>query len=627
MRRARHLPHLNGSFGTALRVSYLTLAAITTIIVGGSLMFNGLDFFRNMPADATWGLRTFSSVKTGAPPFLGWVSPAAQQNGLRVNDVIIAIQGKTLRPGATEFDIGQKLAAIRGDSASITTRHSDGSAAIHTLLREPHAWEKPDFRNSLPLWLSAVSTFVGIEMIPVFLLGASLLLFSRRPKDPEAMLFATGFLLLCNVPVSDFWLLALLQVPASLTGDMLAAGQCIVMIAAAGFPDGNFDSKWSRSVLIAAVPITIVTRIAHGLAPNAQASGAISATALLLIGGVAMIGLERRFRVIKDVRARQQIKWVVLGFCVSAIASAAYMGLLNGNVNVDGAVPQFIAFQLLQLLAFVALPLGLVVSLLRYRLYDAEATISLTAAYSLLTILLLAVFAGTEKIIEILGEQYFGEQLGVLAGGLGAAVAAVMMVPMHHRVMHWAEHRFRGDLVHLRLGLPLLVGDLRATATPKVLTNAMLSSVEKGVRARHGAVVIRGAVLETRDVEPRAVDAWWAAHKLAMRAATDLVSDRNDPLFPVRVPLHGDGVGFVGWLLIGPRPDGSFYGREERAALRDIADPIARALVIAVEREHREAGRQDRENSLNKRVDTLTERLDKLSSFVRERDGFDIDTI
>ena len=112
-----------------------------------------------------------------------------------------------------------------------------------------------------------------------------------------------------------------------------------------------------------------------------------------------------------------------------------------------------------------------------------------------------------------------------------------------------------------------------------------------------------------------------------MRAATDLVSDRNDPLFPVRVPLNGDGVGFVGWLLIGPRPDGSFYGREERAALRDIADPIARALVIAVEREHREAGRQDRENSLNKRIDTLTERLDKLSSFVRERDGFDIDAI
>ena len=605
----------------AVRISYLLLAALTTIIVGGSVIFNGLDFFRNMPADATWGLRTFSSVKIGAPPYLGWVSVEAQKRGLRVNDVIVAIQGETLRPSATEFDIGQKLAGIPGDSASITTRRSDGSVATHTVPREPHVWLKPDFRNSLPLWLSSISSFLGIEVIPVFLLAASLLLFSRRPKDPEAMLFAIGFLLLCNVPVSDFWLLALWQIPVSLTGDMLAAGQCIVMIAAAGFPDGNFDSRWSRAVLISAVPITVATRIAHGVAPNAQASGAISATALLLLGGVAMIGLERRYWMIDDVRARQQIKWVVLGFCVSAIASAAYMGLLNSGVNVDGAVPQFIAYQLLQLLAFVALPLGLVVSLLRYRLYDAEATISLTVAYSLLTIALLAIFAGTEKVIEMMGEQYFGEQLGVLAGGLGAAVAAVLIVPMHHRVTHWAEHRFRGGLVNLRLGLPPLVGDLRATATPKVLTDAMLARVEKGLRARHGAVLMNDNVVETRHVEPREVAAWWTVNKAAMEIATDLVCDRSDPLFPVRVPLRGDGVGLVGWLLLGPRPDGTFYGNEERAALRDIADPVARALAIAVEREHREADRRNREHSLNSRVDTLAARVNMLSSLILERNG------
>jgi hypothetical protein len=621
VQRARGLPQLNGSLGTAVRLVYVALAILTAIIVGGSVIFNGLDFFRNSPAEATWGLRTFSSVNIGAPPYIGWVSPEAEKRGLRVNDVIIAIQGTKLRRDATEFDIGQRLAAIRGDSALITTRRTDGSVVAHTMPRAPHPWLTPDFRSTLPLWLSAIATFLGIEVIPLFLLGASLLLFSRRSTDPEAMLFAIGFLLLCNIPVSDFWLLALWQVPVNVSSDMLAAGQCIVIIAAAGFPDGNFESRWSRIVLIAAIPVTIATRIAHGVAANAQASGAISATALLLLGGVAMIGLEQRYRLIEDIRARQQIKWVVLGFSVSAIASAAYMGLLNSNVNLDGAVPQFIAFQLLQLLAFVALPLGLVVSLLRYRLYDAEATISLTVAYSLLTISLLAVFAGSEKVIEIMGEQYFGEQLGVLAGGLGAAIAAVMMVPMHHRVMQWAEHRFRSGLVQLRIGLPQLVGDLRATASPRVLTDAMLARVEKGVRAHHGAVMMNDEVVETRDVDARSVETWWTANKSMMDAETDLLCDRADPLFPVRVPLRGDGVGLVGWLLLGPRPDGSFYGNEERAALRDLADPIARALAIAVEREHREADRRDRENTLTSRVDSITERLNTLSAIVLERLG------
>ena len=438
------------------------------------------------------------------------------------------------------------------------------------------------------------------------------------------MLFATGFLLLCNIPVSDFWLLALFQIPTYVTGNFLALGQCIVLIAAAGFPDGNFSSKWSRAVLIAAVPLTILNRTVHHLAANAQTSGAMSAMTLLLLGGVAMFGLQRRYQMIEATPARQQIKWVVLGFCVSAIASAAYMGLLNGNVNVEGTAARFIAFQLLQLLAFVALPLGLVVSLLRYRLYDAEATISRTVAYTLLTLSLLAVFAGTEKVIELMGEQYFGEELGALAGGLGAAVAAVMIVPLHHRVTTWAEHRFRSGLTELRLGLPSLIGDLRETATPQALANALLARVERGVRARHAAVLLGSAVLEIRDVAPDSFAAWWAEKKLTLDAAKDLVCDRTDPLFPVRVPLRGDDVGLVGWLLLGPRPDGSFYGREERTALSEIADPIARALAISVERERHEAARMDRENGLNSRVDTLTERLNILSTFVLERYGVDV---
>jgi hypothetical protein len=79
----------------------------------------------------------------------------------------------------------------------------------------------------------------------------------------------------------------------------------------------------------------------------------------------------------------------------------------------------------------------------------------------------------------------------------------------------------------------------------------------------------------------------------------------------MRVPLYADGVGLLGWLLLGPRPDGSFFNKEERETLLAIADPMTRALAIAFQREkadvewHREVG------ALRGMIDHLNDRLNR----------------
>jgi hypothetical protein len=56
--------------------------------------------------------------------------------------------------------------------------------------------------------------------------------------------------------------------------------------------------------------------------------------------------------------------------------------------------------------------------------------------------------------------------------------------------------------------------------------------------------------------------------------------------FPVRVPLRVEYQRMeIGALLVGPRPDGSAPGKDEREALAEIADPIARAVRIVRRRE------------------------------------------
>ena len=66
--------------------------------------------------------------------------------------------------------------------------------------------------------------------------------------------------------------------------------------------------------------------------------------------------------------------------------------------------------------------------------------------------------------------------------------------------------------------------------------------------------------------------------------------DRN-PLFPIRVPLvpsSGDEEP-IGYLLVGPRPDGSLPSRAEQTALAEISEEIARAIRTVIKREAREA--------------------------------------
>jgi hypothetical protein len=253
---------------------------------------------------------------------------------------------------------------------------------------------------------------------------------------------------------------------------------------------------------------------------------------------------------------------------------------------------------------------GVLVSLLRYRLYDADAVISRSVSIGALTVTLLAVFAGSEKIIELLGEQWFGHSIGVLAGGIGAALAAIMLVPLHHRLSHWAEHKFQKQLIRLKQGLPLLVSDMRETAPAKRIAAATLDGVGHGVRASRAALVFEGALLDARGIEAAEVEVWRKDWFPSPHDGFDI--DKADPLFPLRVPLEADGHGRIGWLLLGPRPDGSFYGKDERETLAEIADPVARALEIAAARERREADEAQRwraQESLNAEIKSVNGEL------------------
>ena len=235
---------------------------------------------------------------------------------------------------------------------------------------------------------------------------------------------------------------------------------------------------------------------------------------------------------------RQQIRWALLGFSGYALLRALSIAsdLFKWSSGTFGQQ------MLLEVLAGVALAVavlllqfGLLVALLRYRLYDAEVVISRSANFALITLVVATIFAALADALKQVIYNYYGNTNSEGPVVVAAAIATVLINPIQERIQRWSENRFQRNLVLLRDDLPERVRDMRETASLSEMLDEILSRVEDGVRAVRSAALVQGQVLRTRGVEPEMVDGWRST-----RQGSDYAEDMCDPsdrLFPIRVPL------------------------------------------------------------------------------------------
>jgi hypothetical protein len=594
----------------ALRGKWLTLYVILWVIALPLALvgpINGLRVY--WQPDSAWPAYGFwpSPDRNGIHVNAVW-SEQARAAGVVVDDYVVGIDGWTVPDGAAGWEAATSRLAGPENAATIFTLREAGSGAFRSvrlnrsLANRDLPYEAAGVSRTVA-WLALVGCGAAV---PLVLVAAAILLFLRRRGEAVPALLSLGFLLMSAFNFAANWdNLGLSRGIADRVGD---AAWPIMLAALFAFPSGRFVPRWT-AVPAALTPLMAVQSLLQG-----PSSGSLFLTNLVLaiFCLLALAALAARYRRIPAGVERQQLRWVFLGFvCGMLLLAGASVGIgaqsALASRDPRWEIWMFVTFYPMGTTGMICIALGLIVSVLRYRLYDADAVISRSVTFGALTLLLLGIFAGSEKIIELFGERYFGEELGMLAGGIGAALAAVMIGPLHHRVSHWAEHRFQKQLIKLRRGLPLLVGDLRETAGLEGVAAAVLDAVRSGVRARHAALLVGGALADARGIPAEEVEAWRSGWTPAVNGGLDC--DRADRLFPMRVSLEAGGHGHVGWLLLGPRPDGSFYGKDEQAALSDIADPVARALRIAGAREAGERQRQDREGAQQVVLTALSERL------------------
>jgi hypothetical protein len=515
---------------------WLLLFLVTLIGQGGGLWYAHAYITIISPAFGALGLRD-ANVRGGRGFTVELPANPAIPDGSR----IVGIDDRPLSADATQLDAARVLAGVPGDKVALDIKAPDGAARRILLTRDTgRAAEKTGTRRNLILGFILIFGLLAVTYV-----GAAVMLWRRKREDPVSALLSFAFLAIAASglgPLIFFGEIGAEWVVKALVTFWLL----LLLITLPAFPDGRFVPRWSRWLLPLA-PAWVLFSLLDFL-PDA-----ITAPLLLLMLILALVTPVLRYRRSPPGMERQQLKWAALG--LGAGTALLTLGLALALASTKGALllPELLvaaASMVLIYVGFLLIPAGVILSLLRYRLNDADAAIGRSTGYAAVTAIVGAVWAmsafwAQEMLPEVVGRENKG-----LATAVAGLVAFGIFAPVRSRLLRWAEARFQRALVRLR-GLPVRLGQLQHGDDPGEVAQVALEALERGIEASSGAIVdAHGERLAVRGGEGPFV----------------LTVDLADPAGPVAT------------LMLGPRSDGASYSRDQRTAVATIAPSLADAL-------------------------------------------------
>jgi hypothetical protein len=303
----------------------------------------------------------------------------------------------------------------------------------------------------------AVPLVIGV---PCAAVGA--LVARRQPGNPIGWLFLViAVCLFLSTDGGDYAYLGYrlgdhlpLGIAGVLLGQVWGPGLELLFVVVLLFPDGRLPSRFWRwalrayGVLYAALLAADAAATADALIGHpvrVDSSGGLSAvdnpagwfkavqsplTVALLVLSVSFIVRQALSWRRSSGERRQQLKWLASGAAISVLSVVLATSGAGGRAAFLHWVP-FAWF------GIAALPVGIGIGILKYRLYEIDRIISRTLAYAIVTGLLIGVYAG----LVLLATHVLAFQAPVaVAAGTLAAVA--LFTPVRRRVQRIVDRRF-----------------------------------------------------------------------------------------------------------------------------------------------------------------------------------------
>ena len=219
-------------------------------------------------------------------------------------------------------------------------------------------------------------------------------------------------------------------------------------------------------------------------------------------------------------------------------------------------------------------------------------------------------FAATADAVKQLVYNYYGNTNSEGPIIFAAALSTVLVNPIQEWITRWSENRFQKNLVILRDELPDTVRDLRETAN-------LARADRRHPRPHHQGRPHHAYRRDHRPGRvPHARDGEGQGRGMAERRLRTGTTATKRSAIPTtscsRSASHcvpGEGEDTLGYLLVGPRPDGSVISHDEQKALKEVAEPIARAIRNVIRRVAYERRLESMIESSARRLDELEARI------------------
>jgi class 3 adenylate cyclase len=311
----------------------------------------------------------------------------------------------------------------------------------------------------------------------------------------------------------------------------------------------------------------------------------------IALPGLMLVVITHNYRHAMPI-GRRRIRWVVYGFYLALLPIAVSSGLAV-------LYPDLWRLQWLGRSAAVFIPLSILISVLRFNLFDIDRLISATASYSILgTVVLLVLHAGVPAIARA-GNVGLGIDPTVTQIALAVALAAVA-VAAHRALRPRLDRLFFPERRYLEEALHHLLEDLSAQSDPRNLT--MLVGEQLSAQFRPESCVMYASpgsgyepVFTRGRAVPPAIDARSPLITHLDARSSPLASDRFskrdrieqldtadraalDTLgAAVVVPVRRQGQ-LVAFLCLGPKRSGDIYTSTDLALLTAVANTVSTQL-------------------------------------------------
>jgi hypothetical protein len=498
---------------------------------------------------------------------------------------ILSVDGEPVARSAPVWKLASLLKAKDGEVVQLRLTPPQGPTIEHEIAASNRHIERasalaPVDRNVRMTARMAISLLTCLTLIV-----CAVLLFARRPRDPVAMLFSFSFLIFASLidPPMQLWLAAGL---GQVFDVYAAVGWLLLILAIAAFPDGRFNPAPVRWIMVAAP----IAAIPLSFEEFPLALGMI----LAFVAPIALLASHViKYRRLQPGIERQQIKWAAFGFA-SGFVSLTAAFLLVAIYQDPSAMLGLLVLALFNL-GFLAMTVGLLVSLLRFRLWEADEVIGRSAISAAVTLMVGIIWTLSIDGVKLGVEWFLGEDSEAIATAAGAILAAGIFAPTQALAMRWAKRRVEGDESRVKQLISRLAV-WRTTEMPEEIGIRTLSALNAAVHCSSAALLVDTArgprLLASRDVEQA---------DLLSAPSYDPSTDRR---FVRTLPLEDDD-GPMGLLLIGPRNDLNRYNAAQVNGLATLTEPLAEALRASLKRAHHAESMQLKLGSVEERLARL----------------------